>query len=91
MRSPIVSLPADRHREICPNSVRGALRQFQCSFDGVRLGRCQYDATRLLTEFCARQSDDAGADLRQLSERLVAMVDETMQPAAVSLWLKDIA
>jgi hypothetical protein len=29
--------------------------------------------------------------LRQLSERLVAMVDETMQPAAVSLWLKDIA
>jgi hypothetical protein len=46
----------------------------------------KYDAARTVAEFSAALRQEV--DLRQLSEQLVAVVQETMQPAHVSLWLR---
>ena len=48
--------------------------------------RQKYDASCTLSEFSASLRDEV--DLSQLSERLIDVVDETMQPAQVSLWLR---
>jgi hypothetical protein len=50
-----------------------------------RFYRRKYDAAKTLQEFSTQLSNEA--DLRLLSERLVAVVQETMQPASISLWL----
>lgn len=50
-----------------------------------RLFRRKYDAARTLTGFAAGARDET--DLARLSARLVAVVDETMQPESVGLWL----
>jgi hypothetical protein len=51
-----------------------------------RFYRRKYDAARTLAEFAASARDET--DLARLSERLVGVVEETMQPASVGLWLR---
>ena len=53
-----------------------------------RFYRRKYDAERVLAAFSLSVRDDAYADLDQLGQRLVAVVQDTMQPRAISLWLR---
>ncbi|HEY6539340.1 MAG TPA: hypothetical protein VIZ18_00305, partial [Ktedonobacteraceae bacterium] len=50
-----------------------------------RFYRSKYDARRTIASFNATLRGEV--DLAQLSEQLVVVVEETMQPAHVSLWL----
>jgi hypothetical protein len=48
--------------------------------------RRKYNAEQVLTGFVATLRSEI--DLTQLSEQLLAVVEETMHPAHVSLWLR---
>jgi hypothetical protein len=51
-----------------------------------RFYRSKYDATKIIAKLSSTLREEV--DLNTLSEHLVAVVQETMQPAHVSLWLR---
>jgi hypothetical protein len=50
-----------------------------------RFYRSKYDATQILAAFSATLRNEL--DLNQLCEQLIQVVEETMQPAHISLWI----
>src|SRR5207248_8022803 len=51
-----------------------------------RFYRSKYDAAKIIANFSSALRDEV--DLNTLSQHMVAVVQETMQPAHVSLWLR---
>jgi hypothetical protein len=61
-------------------------RRLQALIDR-RFYRSKYDATRTIAAFSRTLNNEV--DLNQLKENLLAVVQETMQPSHVSLWLRN--
>jgi len=66
----------------------GPLRQRVQAVIDRQFYRRKYDSARLLSAFGAELRGDASADLRHLTDQLLAAVDESMQPEHATLWLR---
>jgi hypothetical protein len=55
----------------------------------LRFNRRRYDAAKTVQAFSARLRNEI--DLDSLSDELLAVVEQTMQPTTVSLWLRPSA
>jgi hypothetical protein len=64
-----------------------ARRRVQTAVDR-RFNRARYDATRTVASFSTRLRDEI--DLDTLSDELLTVVDQTVQPAQASLWLRPV-
>ncbi|MBI5031239.1 MAG: hypothetical protein HZB51_11985 [Chloroflexi bacterium] len=53
-----------------------------------RVYRRKYDAQQVLARFAETARDEV--ELEKLSGELMKVIDETMQPTQVSLWLKAV-
>jgi hypothetical protein len=65
------------------------LRRRVQGFIDRRFFRRKYDAVRTLSAFAETMRDEV--ELEKLTRRLVEVIGETLQPAHVSLWLRETA
>jgi hypothetical protein len=69
-------------------ALAAPLRRAVQAFIDRRFYRSQYDAAQVLAAFGRALRSDASADLQQLTDDLLDVVDGTLRPERASLWLR---
>jgi hypothetical protein len=83
-RSELVAILSTLAMAFLASPLRARLQQ---SIDR-RFYRRKYDAAQSLARFGQTVRNAAPADLNQLSDEILAVVDETLQPASAILWIR---